>query len=152
MILSAAELDKMEEYGRYLDVDDDGICYRTVPGTHPTKGSFFTRGTFRANRDLIYLGVSGDGDTASIGMWQFIHSIRRNMNMVYIVMNNGCYGLTKGQDSATADFGSINKAGDKNIFPAIDLVGLAMELEATFVGRSFSGDKDLRFADFILGK
>ncbi|MEZ4984062.1 MAG: thiamine pyrophosphate-dependent enzyme [Saprospiraceae bacterium] len=67
-------------------------------------------GAYMVNRDLIYLGVSGDGDTASIGMGQFIHAVRRNLNMVYIVMNNGCYGLTKGQDSATADLGSISRA------------------------------------------
>jgi 2-oxoglutarate ferredoxin oxidoreductase subunit beta len=95
-----------------------------------------------ANRDLIYLGVSGDGDTASIGMGQFVHVIRRNLNMVYIVMNNGCYGLTKGQDSATADVGSKNKAGSVNLFETIDLASLAIELGATFVAQSFSGDKD----------
>jgi 2-oxoglutarate ferredoxin oxidoreductase subunit beta len=95
-----------------------------------------------ANRDLIYLGVSGDGDTASIGMGQFVHVIRRNLNMVYIVMNNGCYGLTKGQDSATADVGSKNKAGSINLFETIDLASLAIELGATFVAQSFSGDKD----------
>jgi 2-oxoglutarate ferredoxin oxidoreductase subunit beta len=100
-----------------------------------------TTGANMANRDLIYLGISGDGDTASIGMGQFVHAIRRNLNMVYIVMNNGCYGLTKGQDSATADFGSKTKPGDPNPFQAIDLVGMALELNATFVARSFSGDK-----------
>ena len=94
-----------------------------------------------ANRDLLYLGVSGDGDSASIGMGQFVHVIRRNLNMTYIVMNNGCYGLTKGQDSATADEGSLSKGGSTNMFNAIDLVGLAMELGASFVARSFSGDK-----------
>lgn len=95
-----------------------------------------------ANRDLVYLGVSGDGDTASIGMGQFAHVVRRNLNMVYIVMNNGCYGLTKGQDSATADEGSASKKGDPNPFGAIDLPGLALQLGATFVARSFSGDKE----------
>jgi len=95
-----------------------------------------------ANKDLIYLGVSGDGDTASIGMGQFVHVVRRNLNMLYIVMNNGCYGLTKGQDSATADAGSKNKSGAVNLFESIDLCSLAMELGATFVGQSFSGDKD----------
>jgi 2-oxoglutarate ferredoxin oxidoreductase subunit beta len=94
-----------------------------------------------ANRDLIYLGVSGDGDTASIGMGQFAHVIRRNLNMVYIVMNNGCYGLTKGQDSATADEGSKNKSGHVNLFQSIDLASLAIELGASFVAQSFSGDK-----------
>ncbi len=95
-----------------------------------------------ANRDLLYLGVSGDGDSASIGMGQFVHVIRRNLNMTYIVMNNGCYGLTKGQDSATADEGSLSKGGSTNLFQGIDLVGLAMELGASFVARSFSGDKN----------
>lgn len=94
-----------------------------------------------ANKDLVYFGVSGDGDSASIGMGQFVHVIRRNLNMVYVVMNNGCYGLTKGQDSATADRGSKNKSGAVNPFAAIDLASLAIELGATFVAQSFSGDK-----------
>jgi 2-oxoglutarate ferredoxin oxidoreductase subunit beta len=94
------------------------------------------------NRDLLYLGVSGDGDTASIGMGQFAHVIRRNLDMTYIVENNGCYGLTKGQDSATADEGSVSKKGAANPYESIDLVALALELGATFVARSFSGDKD----------
>lgn len=89
----------------------------------------------------MYFGVSGDGDTASIGMGQFVHAIRRNLNMVYIVMNNGCYGLTKGQDSATADLGSKSKAGSINPFQPVDLASLAVELGATFVAQSFSGDK-----------
>jgi 2-oxoglutarate ferredoxin oxidoreductase subunit beta len=111
--------------------------FNSVHGRMPSVAT----GANMANKDLIYLGVSGDGDTASIGMGQFVHAVRRNLNMVYIVMNNGCYGLTKGQDSATADFGSINKSGSANHFQNIDLVGLALELGATFVGRSFSGDK-----------
>ncbi len=111
--------------------------FNSVHGRMPS----IATGANMANRDLIYLGVSGDGDTASIGMGQFVHAVRRNLNMVYIVMNNGCYGLTKGQDSATADFGSISKAGSNNPYRAIDLVGMALELGATFVGRSFSGDK-----------
>ncbi|MEZ5004151.1 MAG: 2-oxoacid:ferredoxin oxidoreductase subunit beta [Chitinophagales bacterium] len=111
--------------------------FNSVHGRMPS----IATGANMANRDLIYLGVSGDGDTASIGLGQFCHVIRRNLNMVYIVMNNGCYGLTKGQDSATADFGSISKAGSENPFKAIDLVGLALELGASFVGRGFSGDK-----------
>jgi 2-oxoglutarate ferredoxin oxidoreductase subunit beta len=90
----------------------------------------------------MYIGVSGDGDSASIGMGQFVHAIRRNLNITYIIMNNGCYGLTKGQDSATADFGSINKTGAANMYQAIDMAGLALELGATFIARSFSGDKD----------
>jgi 2-oxoglutarate ferredoxin oxidoreductase subunit beta len=99
-------------------------------------------GAALANRDLLYMGVSGDGDTASIGMGQFAHIARRNLNMVYIVMNNGCYGLTKGQDSATADEGSASKKGDPNPFNSIDLCATALQMGATLVARSFSGDKD----------
>ena len=94
-----------------------------------------------ANRDLIYLGVSGDGDTASIGFGQFAHVMRRGVNMVYIVENNGVYGLTKGQFSATADRGSKSKKGVGARDEPIDLVAVAIELGATFVARSFSGDK-----------
>ena len=94
-----------------------------------------------ANRELIYLGVSGDGDTASIGIGQFVHCIRRAVNMVYIVENNGVYGLTKGQFSATADTGSKSKKGVLNTDSPVDLVMLALQLGATYVGRSFSGDK-----------
>ena len=111
--------------------------FNSVHGRMPSVAT----GANLANRDLIYLGVSGDGDTASIGMGQFVHVIRRNLNMVYIVMNNGCYGLTKGQDSATADAGSKNKSGQVNLFESIDLASLAIELGATFVAQSFSGDK-----------
>jgi 2-oxoglutarate ferredoxin oxidoreductase subunit beta len=94
-----------------------------------------------ANRDLIYLGVSGDGDSASIGFGQFAHAIRRGVNMVYVVENNGVYGLTKGQFSATADRGSKSKRGALNNDSPIDMVGIALQLGATFVARSFSGDK-----------
>ena len=94
-----------------------------------------------ANRDLIYLGVSGDGDSASIGLGQFAHALRRAVNMVYIVENNGVYGLTKGQFSATADKGSKSKRGAINNDQPIDLVMLALQLGASFVARSFSGDK-----------
>jgi 2-oxoglutarate/2-oxoacid ferredoxin oxidoreductase subunit beta len=94
-----------------------------------------------ANRDLIYLGVSGDGDSASIGLGQFAHSIRRGVNMVYIVENNGVYGLTKGQFSATADRGSKSKRGVVNSDTSLDMIGMAMQLGASFVARSFSGDK-----------
>jgi 2-oxoglutarate/2-oxoacid ferredoxin oxidoreductase subunit beta len=94
-----------------------------------------------ANRELIYLGVSGDGDSASIGLGQFAHSMRRGVNMVYIVENNGVYGLTKGQFSATADKGSKAKRGAINNDEPIDMVMLAMQLGATLVARSFSGDK-----------
>jgi len=112
--------------------------FNSVHGRMPSVAT----GANLANRDLIYFGVSGDGDTASIGMGQFVHVVRRNLNMVYLVMNNGCYGLTKGQDSATADAGSKSKAGSVNLFEAIDLASLAIELGATFVGQSFSGDKE----------
>jgi 2-oxoglutarate ferredoxin oxidoreductase subunit beta len=94
-----------------------------------------------ANRDLIYLGVSGDGDSASIGLGQFAHVMRRGVNMCYIVENNGVYGLTKGQFSATADRGSKAKRGAVNTDEGIDLVSLALQLGATYVARSFSGDK-----------
>ena len=95
-----------------------------------------------ANRDLIYLGVSGDGDTASIGLGQFCHAMRRGVNMLYIVENNGVYGLTKGQFSATADRGSKSKRGVVNADSPIDLAAMALQLGATFVARSFSGDKE----------
>lgn len=111
--------------------------FNSVHGRMPSVAT----GANLANRDLIYFGVSGDGDTASIGMGQFVHVIRRGLNMTYIVMNNGCYGLTKGQDSATADQGSKNKSGNVNLFESIDLASLAIELGATFVAQSFSGDK-----------
>src|SRR3981081_2285062 len=92
-----------------------------------------------ANRDLIYLGVSGDGDSASIGLGQFAHAIRRGVNMVYIVENNGVYGLTKGQFSATADRGSKSKRGVTNADSAIDMVAIARQLGATSVVSSLSG-------------
>ncbi len=111
--------------------------FNSVHGRMPSVAT----GANLANRELLYLGISGDGDTASIGMGQFVHAVRRNLNMTYIVMNNGCYGLTKGQDSATADAGSINKTGVVNPFDGIDLAGLSLELGAAFVARSFSGDK-----------
>jgi 2-oxoglutarate/2-oxoacid ferredoxin oxidoreductase subunit beta len=112
--------------------------FNSVHGRMPSVAT----GAYLANRDLMYIGVSGDGDSASIGMGQFVHAIRRNLNITYIIMNNGCYGLTKGQDSATADKGSINKSGAANLYNAIDMAGLALELGATFVARSFSGDKE----------
>ncbi len=111
--------------------------FNSVHGRMPSVAT----GANLANRDMIYLGVSGDGDTASIGMGQFVHAVRRNLNMLYIVENNGCYGLTKGQDSATADVGSQTKGGQPNLYEPIDLVTLALDLGATFVARSFSGDK-----------
>ncbi len=94
-----------------------------------------------ANRDLLYLGVSGDGDSASIGLGQFAHAMRRGVNMVYIVENNGVYGLTKGQFSATADRGSKSKKGAINRDSPVDLIGMALQLGASYVARSFSGDK-----------
>jgi 2-oxoglutarate ferredoxin oxidoreductase subunit beta len=94
-----------------------------------------------ANRDLLYLGVSGDGDSASIGIGQFAHIMRLGVNMVYIVENNGVYGLTKGQFSATADKGSKSKRGVVNSDEPLDMIGMALLLGATYVGRGFSGDK-----------
>jgi len=111
--------------------------FNTVHGRMPS----VLTGAALANRDLLYLGVSGDGDSASIGMGQFVHAIRRGVNMVYIVENNGVYGLTKGQFSATADAGSVSKKGVANSDTAIDLVGLALQLGASYVARGFSGDK-----------
>src|SRR3954453_14455915 len=98
-------------------------------------------GAILANRKLVALGVSGDGDTASIGIGQFVHLMRRNMPIMYIIENNGVYGLTKGQFSATADIGSKLRTGVVNDLPAIDTCALAIQLGATLVGRSFSGDK-----------
>ena len=97
-------------------------------------------GTVLANRTLRVVGVSGDGDTASIGIGQFVHLLRRNLPIVYIVENNGVYGLTKGQFSATSDLGSKLKTGVVNELPPIDLCTLAVELGATYVARSFAGD------------
>jgi len=111
--------------------------FNTVHGRMPSVAT----GANLANRELLYLGVSGDGDSASIGMGQFVHVMRRGVNMVYIVENNGVYGLTKGQFSATADQGAVSKRGVLNTETPLDLVGLAMQLGATYVARSFSGDK-----------
>lgn len=112
--------------------------FNTVHGRMPS----VLTGANLANRELIYLGVSGDGDSASIGLGQFAHAMRRGVNMTYVVENNGVYGLTKGQFSATADKGSKSKKGAVNSDSGIDLVAMALQLGATFVGRSFSGDKD----------
>jgi 2-oxoglutarate ferredoxin oxidoreductase subunit beta len=112
--------------------------FNSVHGRMPS----VVTGASLANRDLVYIGVSGDGDTASIGLGQFMHLIRRNVNMTYIVANNGCYGLTKGQDSATLDLGAVNKSGHANPFEPIDLASLALLEGANFVARSFSGDKE----------
>ncbi len=111
--------------------------FNSVHGRMPSVAT----GANIANRDLIYLGVSGDGDSASIGLGQFAHAMRRGVNMVYIVENNGVYGLTKGQFSATADRGAKSKRGVVNNDEAIDMVGMALQLGATFVARGFSGDK-----------
>jgi len=108
-------------------------------GVHGRMPSVAT-GAKLANGDLVVLGVSGDGDTASIGLGQYCHMIRRNLDVTYIVEDNGCYGLTKGQFSATADVGSRLKKGQVNEYATIDVCGLAIELGATFVARSFSGD------------
>ena len=111
--------------------------FNTVHGRMPS----VLTGANLANRDLLYLGVSGDGDSASIGLGQFANAMRRNVRMTYIVENNGVYGLTKGQFSATADQGSKSKKGVINHDSPIDLVALALQLGATYVARSFSGDK-----------
>jgi len=111
--------------------------FNTVHGRMPS----VLTGANLANRDLIYLGVSGDGDSASIGIGQFVHAIRRGVNMTYIVENNGVYGLTKGQFSATADQGSTSKRGVVNSDSPLDMVAMALQLGATYVARSFSGDK-----------
>jgi 2-oxoglutarate/2-oxoacid ferredoxin oxidoreductase subunit beta len=111
--------------------------FNTVHGRMPS----VLTGANLANRELIYLGVSGDGDSASIGLGQFAHVMRRGVNMTYILENNGVYGLTKGQFSATADKGSKAKKGAANTDAPIDTVSLALLMGATFVARSFSGDK-----------
>jgi len=111
--------------------------FNTVHGRMPS----VLTGANLANRELLYLGVSGDGDSASIGLGQFAHSMRRGVRMVYIVENNGVYGLTKGQFSATADRGSTSKKGVPNPDAPVDMVAMALQLGATYVARSFSGDK-----------
>jgi 2-oxoglutarate/2-oxoacid ferredoxin oxidoreductase subunit beta len=111
--------------------------FNTVHGRMPS----VLTGASLANRELIYLGVSGDGDTASIGLGQFAHAMRRGVDMVYICENNGVYGLTKGQFSATSDSGTRSKKGVENKDTPIDLVALAIQLGATFAARSFSGDR-----------
>ncbi len=111
--------------------------FNAVHGRMPS----VTTGAAAANRDLICIGVSGDGDSLSIGLGQLCHAIRRDVNMLYIIDNNGVYGLTKGQFSAATDIGSRSKKGEVNTVPPIDPVLLALSLGATFVARSFSGDK-----------
>ncbi len=111
--------------------------FNTVHGRMPS----VTTGANLANRELSYLAMSGDGDSASIGLGQFAHVVRRQLNMLYMVANNGVYGLTKGQLAATADQGMKNKVGEQSLFTDIDLCVMALQLGATFVARSFSGDK-----------
>jgi 2-oxoglutarate ferredoxin oxidoreductase subunit beta len=111
--------------------------FNSVHGRMPS----VTSGANAANRDLVYIGISGDGDSLSIGLGQLCHAIRRNVRMLYLIDNNGVYGLTKGQFSASADIGSTSKKGEANVQPPIDPVLLALTLGATFVARSFSGDK-----------
>ncbi len=111
--------------------------FNTVHGRMPS----VTTGANMVNKDLAFIGVSGDGDTASIGIGQFVHAIRRNLNMVYIIENNGVYGLTKGQYSATVEKGSKKKKGATNENPPIDLCKMAINLGCGFVARSFSGSK-----------
>jgi 2-oxoglutarate ferredoxin oxidoreductase subunit beta len=108
-------------------------------GVHGRMPSLAT-GAKLANRDLAVFGVSGDGDTASIGLGQYCHMIRRNVDMTYVIEDNGVYGLTKGQFSATADLGSRPKRGPANLYEQIDVCALGIELGASFVARSFSGD------------
>ncbi|HEY5644611.1 MAG TPA: 2-oxoacid:ferredoxin oxidoreductase subunit beta [Pseudomonadales bacterium] len=111
--------------------------FNSVHGRMPSVAT----GANMANRELYCIGVSGDGDTASIGLGQFAHIVRRRINMLYIVDNNGTYGLTKGQFSATNDKGSTSKRGTPNLYEPIDLVCMALQIGASFVARSFSGDK-----------
>jgi 2-oxoglutarate ferredoxin oxidoreductase subunit beta len=111
--------------------------FNTVHGRMPSVGT----GATLANRKLIAIGVSGDGDTGAIGIGQFVHLMRRNVPIIYIIEDNGCYGLTKGQFSPTADIGSKAKSGLANDLPPIDTCALAIQLGASFVARSFSGDK-----------
>jgi 2-oxoglutarate ferredoxin oxidoreductase subunit beta len=113
------------------------FSFNSVHGRMPSVAT----GALLANKTMRAIGVSGDGDTASIGMGQFVHLLRRNVPMIYILEDNGVYGLTKGQFSATADIGSKLKTGVVNDLPPIDVCALAIQMGATFVGRSFSGDK-----------
>jgi 2-oxoglutarate ferredoxin oxidoreductase subunit beta len=112
--------------------------FNSVHGRMPS----VTTGANAANRQLTYIGVSGDGDSLSIGVGQFVHAIRRNLNMCYVIENNGVYGLTKGQFSASADIGTLPKKGEPNTQEPIDSVSTALSLGATYIARSFSGDKE----------
>jgi len=112
--------------------------FNSVHGRMPSVAT----GANAVNGDLKYIGVSGDGDTLAIGVGQFVHVVRRNVNMLYIIENNGVYGLTKGQFSASADIGSKAKKGEENLQPPIDACLSALTLGGTFIARSFSGDRD----------
>lgn len=112
--------------------------FNAVHGRMPS----VTTGANAANRELVYIGVSGDGDSLSIGVGQFVHAIRRNVNMCYVIENNGVYGLTKGQFSASADIGTMPKKGEPNTQEPIDPASTAIALGATYIARSFSGDKE----------
>lgn len=116
---------------------DKSHGFNSVHGRMPSVAT----GANLANRDLICVGVSGDGDSASIGLGQFAHIVRRRINMLYLVDNNGTYGLTKGQFSATNDKGSTSKKGAPNLYEPIDMISMALQIGASFVARSFSGDK-----------
>ena len=115
----------------------DAHGFNSVHGRMPSVGT----GALLANRSMVAIGISGDGDTGAIGIGQFVHMMRRNVPMVYIIEDNGCYGLTKGQFSPTADVGSVLKNGVVNDLPPLDTCVLAIQLGASFVARSFSGDK-----------
>jgi len=117
---------------------DQAHGFNSVHGRMPS----VTTGANAANREMKYIGVSGDGDSLSIGVGQFVHAIRRNLNMCYVIENNGVYGLTKGQFSASADIGSLPKKGLPNTQEPIDPVSTALSLGATYIARSFSGDKE----------
>lgn len=112
--------------------------FNSVHGRMPT----IATGAIAANRELHYVGVSGDGDSLSIGLGHLAHAVRRNIRMLYVIDNNGVYGLTKGQFSASADIGSTSKKGEANAFAPIDPLMLALSIGATFVARGFSGDKE----------
>ena len=131
-----------DEWNRLL-VQDSCIFPGEEPGFNTVHGRMpsVTTGANMINKDLAFIAVSGDGDTASIGIGQFIHAIRRNLDMVYIIENNGVYGLTKGQYSATVEKGSKKKKGTANEQAPIDLCAMAINLGCTFVARSFSGSK-----------
>ena len=134
----------MKMSGNRLLLEVAGIFYVALVQFQPGSRSYAPQllpVLFFANKTMRSIGISGDGDTASIGMGLFVHLLRRNVPMIYIIEDNGVYGLTKGQFSATADIGSKLKTGVVNDLPAIDICALAIQMGATFVGRSFSGDK-----------